>query len=35
MNNSVLQAVALGILCVVYAIKGALPIAGWVIAKAL
>lgn len=33
--NKRLQAIALGILCIVYAIKGALPFAGWVLAKAL
>lgn len=29
------QSIALGILCIVYAIKGALPALGWVLAKAL
>lgn len=29
MTNSVLQAIAIGTLCVLYAIKGAIPIFGW------
>lgn len=31
--NKRLQALALGALCIVYAIKGALPAAGWFVAK--
>lgn len=29
------QAIALGLLCIVYAIKGALPAIGWAMAKVL
>lgn len=35
MTNSVLQAVILGTICLIYAIKGAIPIVGWVLAKVL
>lgn len=33
--NKRLQALALGLLCLAYAIKGAAPFASWLIAKSL
>lgn len=35
MTNTVLQAIAIGTLCLIYAIKGAIPVVGWVVAKVL
>lgn len=35
MTNSVLQAVVLGVICIIYAVKGAIPIVTWIMAKAL
>lgn len=35
MTNSILQATVLGIVCLIYAIKAAIPIVGWVLARAL
>lgn len=35
MTNSVLQATVLGIICLIYAIKGAMPFFGWLLARAL
>lgn len=35
MTNSVLQATVLGIICLIYAAKGAAPIVSWILAKAL
>lgn len=33
--NKKLQAIALGGLCIAYAIKGAVPTFGWIVAKVL
>jgi hypothetical protein len=35
MNNPVLQALALGVICVIYAIKGAIPVVSWLVVKVL
>ena len=35
MTNSVLQAVALGTICILYAIKAAIPVVGWAVARVL
>lgn len=35
MTNSILQATILGILCLIYAAKGAAPVVAWLLMKAL